>query len=155
MSDTLPLSPNSPSSFTNPFFHPFKQLMESSSPRSSQIITQPTIQQLQNKEKTPTGNIQDGGKLTLERSMSSDRSDFNSSIDSKTDLLDDNFDSNSQNDAPPITLLSPTHAANVPITKPKPSGKNYLGRCQSFGNFEILLCTTHSPFYFSSSYFNI
>ena len=79
------------------------------SPRSSQIISPPIVQQIPNKETSnSTGNLLDieGEKSDFERSISSDKSDITSSIGSHKDLLEHYFDSNSQNNPSTINLLT-------------------------------------------------
>jgi hypothetical protein len=92
-------SPQSSASFANPL-HPFKQQFENS-PRSSPIPSSPIIQEKQNIEKILDENLgfhknESNNIFPFERSISTDtqQSEFNSSLGSQTNLLDDDFYSN-------------------------------------------------------------
>ncbi|CAF2538541.1 unnamed protein product [Rotaria sp. Silwood2] len=99
-SDSFSLTPQSPlSSFINPIHNPFKQQKDLSS-QTSVSHSPPSVEEKQNKEQTAIGTLLDIGENNLnnayifERSISSDKQqhEFNSSIESQTNLLDDDLD---------------------------------------------------------------
>ncbi|CAF3340006.1 unnamed protein product [Rotaria socialis] len=91
-------TPQSPTSFINPWHNPFKQQKETS-PTSSISVSPPLVKVQHNEEQTAMAmgtllDIEDNDsndQFLLERSISSDKNyhEFNSSLGSHTNLLDD------------------------------------------------------------------
>jgi hypothetical protein len=110
--------------------------MENTTSQSpSPTIPPPIVQDKQKKEEAVTGTLLDfdendfNDKLTLERSMSSDTNELDSSVDLRKNPLDNNLNSNkpsSQNNASSITLLSPTQRTMINKTEQKAPSKHYL-----------------------------
>ncbi|CAF1576874.1 unnamed protein product [Rotaria magnacalcarata] len=89
-------TPQSSTSFINPWHNPFKQQKETS-PTSSISVSPPLVKVQHNEEQTTMGTLLDiedndsNDQFLLERSISSDKHyhEFNSSLGSHTNLLDD------------------------------------------------------------------
>ncbi|CAF0882882.1 unnamed protein product [Rotaria sp. Silwood1] len=116
-SGSFPLAPQSPSSFINRIHDSFKQQKDLSR-QLSVSVSPPSIDEKQNQEQTTIGTLLDIGEHnsnngnTFERSISSDKQqyEFNSSIDSQTNLFDYDSDLNTsilQKNVSPTLLPTP------------------------------------------------
>ncbi len=119
-------------SFLNPRHASLKQqneMNQKSLQNSSSILIEENLNQTNVGRLLDFGNEDLNQDLGFERSFSSDgQRDFNSSLESQTNLLDDVF-SISQKNSTPIILPSPIVATTIPKAA---SERLFPDRCQSF-----------------------
>ncbi|CAF1019294.1 unnamed protein product [Rotaria sordida] len=149
-------NPQSPSSFINPRHNPFKQ-QNNLSPHTSRSHSPLICEEKENKEQTVIDTLLDIGenysnnRFIFERSISSDKqqNEFNSSIDSQQNLLDDDFDllkSDLQRTESPTLVPTPIRASTIANTKQNASSSTKQSNttsATSSSNYSVNMMTNN------------